>query len=331
MIISTFYKTSWYFDALKTLELPNETKIKYFGKQNANDLKAVIRSRNVFTRHSWENNYYLNQVDKLGDQTIVEVILSGEPKDTIDFTSHVADSAEKVVLLSTIFTQKKEKFSKLLGITELKENEIKFIVDSDFKYLRSKSKNLKNISKIIINDNLIKRFNKNGFPELFKYCTSNQHLSNRINQSIRWLLESRLETSVFSSVVKTSIALESLLVFNQSEPLAKVLSERCAFLLSPNVEKREEISSIIKKFYNFRSGIVHGGKKRMKNLSIDIIDSVDRLLVMVYLILSNNKLWQTEESIENWCNKEKWRSPSENVIFPYSRNYFNQALKLANK
>lgn len=330
MIISTYYKTSWLFKSINTLDLPNETRIKYLTKKGAEELKSTVRSRNVFARHSWENNYYLKQVKKLGNQTVIEVMLPGTPNDVLEIASQMALNAERVVLLSTVFSLKRKNLLGLLGISHLRENEIEFVVDSNFQYLRSRTHKSKNISKINIDDQLINRFNKNGFPKLYKYCISNNQIAKRLTQSMQWLIESRFETSEFSSVVKTSIALETFLVFNQSEPLSKVLSERCAFILSQNPQERSQISAIIKKFYNFRSGIVHGGKKRQSNLSINLVECVDRLLVMIYLIISANpSMWKSEKSIEDWCNTEKWKAPTQNIIIPYSKNYFHWALKLA--
>lgn len=331
MIISTYYQTSWIFKSISTLYLPKETRIRYLTQKGADELKSIVRSRNLFTRHSWENNYYLEQVKKLGKQTIIEVMLPGEPNDVLDIASNMAQNAEKIVLLSTVFYLKRKKLQRILGISHLRDNEIKFIADSNFQYLRSRThSSINKITRITIDDDLIRRFEKNGFPNFYKYCISDIQLAKRLTRSMQWLIESRFETSAFSSVVKTSIALETLLVFNQSEPLTKVLSERCAFILSPNPEVRYQISAIIKKFYNFRSGIVHGGKKRLRNFSINLVEGVDRLLVMIYLIFSANpSIWKNEKSIENWCNIEKWKTPSQDIIYPYSKNYLHWALKLA--
>lgn len=330
MIISRYIKTSWVFNSQRVFDLPKETRIRYLSRKEATDLAKAVKSRNVFARHSWENNYYLMQIGKLGDQTIIEVLLSGEPDDILENASNMAIIAEKLVLLSTIFTLKRKKMHKSLGISSQKESEVSFIFDSNFQYLKSRTKKPIKKSKINIDDKLIKRFEKCGFPNLYKFCISDIQFAFRLNQSMNWLIESRLETTNYSAVVKTAIALESLLVYNQSDPLSKVLSERSAFIISPDPDLRKRISRVIKDFYNYRSGIVHGRIKKIENISINLLEGVDRLIVMVYLILAANpKIWWCEKSIEDWCNNEKWRSPSDNIEYPFSNKYLIWALELA--
>jgi hypothetical protein len=110
-----------------------------------------------------------------------------------------------------------------------------------------------------------KRFSRCGFDTLANYIQSNSDISNRLAVSLAWLFDSRIEPRLAASVVKTSIALESLLIFSESESLAQSLSERAAFILSPDPSRRQQISRMLKRFYDARSGVVHGSQKKAKN------------------------------------------------------------------
>lgn len=44
-------------------------------------LSTEITNRNVFARHSRENNFYLQRVLELSDTTVIEVFVPGLPED----------------------------------------------------------------------------------------------------------------------------------------------------------------------------------------------------------------------------------------------------------
>lgn len=154
----------------------------------------------------------------------------------------------------------------------------------------------------------------------------NTKISSRVKAAINWLIESRQDVTLSAAIVKTSIALESLLIFDKSEPLSKSLSERAAFLLSPDANVRKNISKIIKQFYNERSKVVHGSSS---SVHINMIESVDRLIVLLCLIISNNKnQFRNQEKIQNWCEDIKWGQQKFDIILPFSNTYLKNALKL---
>jgi len=60
--------------------------------------------------------------------------------------------------------------------------------------------------------------------------------------------------------LKLMVALESILLFDENEPVTNNVAERTAFLLADTYEERKEIKTIIKDFYKKRSSIIHHGK-----------------------------------------------------------------------
>jgi hypothetical protein len=75
--------------------------IRLMPKQEAEELADLIRRRNVFARHSWENNFYVQRAHELGETTIIEAILRGEPDDILPRATLLVDAIERVAVLST--------------------------------------------------------------------------------------------------------------------------------------------------------------------------------------------------------------------------------------
>ena len=154
----------------------------------------------------------------------------------------------------------------------------------------------------------------------------------RVKNSLQWLFKSRIESRLPASIVKTSIALESLLIFSESESLAQSLSERAAFILSSEPNRRKLISRILKRFYDTRSGIVHGSQKKAKKLTSTLLETVDRLTVLLYLSISaNSNQWPTSDRLREWCETQRWGTPSSKIVVPFPDLYLKNALVVGAK
>jgi len=206
------------------------------------------------------------------------------------------------------------------------------IVGPEYRFLRSRDRPSPIVNGIAIDERFRKRFNKCGFQELTKYVQTESPIAKRIFRCLDWLLKSRMELSLSASIVKTGIALESLMIISESESLAQTLSERTAFIMSTNPDIRYQISRLIKAFYDARSGVVHGGKKKIKKVSQSLLEAVDRLVILVCLIMAaNNMLWETSEALRQWCESQRWGTPSDQVKSPFPNRYLRDALKLYQK
>lgn len=328
-IESRYVRTTWLLNAQAMLEFPNSSKVRLFDEQEATDFANKIRRRNVFARHSWENNFYLHRVSELANRTIIEVLRSGSPDESYKEAEKEGELIEKVVLLSTTLVLRKDSLLRKLGISPNIRREVDFISDNKLQFIRSRSQRSPSAEGILIDKQFCMRFSKCGFFNLFQYCQGQTDLTNRVRVSADWLLESRREARLTASVVKTSIALESLLIFSESESLARSLSERAAFILSSSPDTRQEISRIINQFYEVRSGVVHGSQKKTKKLSASLIECVDRLTLLLQLIISANQhLWSNVNELRIWCEKQRWGGPSRDVIVPFSQRYTKIALAL---
>lgn len=329
---SRYMRTTSMLSAEVDLELPNSDRIRLFSKAEAGLLAESVRKRNVFARHSWENNFYLNRVSELADQTVVEIFRPGDPRDIAEEAQMAVELVERLAVLSSTVAMTKSELQRKLGIGAKRGDEIDFSNDFELRFLRSRQKAAPSVQGIRIDERFRKRFFKCGFHNLVGQHLSGNNLAKRVLTSLDWLFESRLEPKLPASVVKTCVALESLLIFSETESLARSLSERAAFILSPAPSTRREISDVVKRFYEARSGVVHGGRKKAKKLTPGLAESVDRLAVLLCLVVgSNYDLWPSPDALREWCEDQRWGKPSIEVNIPFSVAYLNNAIMLSRK
>jgi hypothetical protein len=329
---SRYVRTTWMLSAQTELILSDSLAIRVFSRDEAQLLAESVRKRNVFARHSWENNFYLQRIADLADQTVIEVSLPGDPRDMAEAAGEIADLAEKVAVLSVTVAATKSELQRRLGISSKSRSEVDFAYDPRFRFLRSRSRPTPAVRGIQIDQRFRRRFLRCGFHHLVQHRARHNSLTKRVLTSLDWLYESRLEPRLEASVVRTAVALESLLIFSESESLARALSERAAFILSPSPATRREISRIIKRFYDARSGIVHGSRKKAKKLTPTLAESVDRLSVLLCLVIgSNHELWPSDNTLREWCEDQRWGEPSADVHIPFTRTYLNNVIELGQK
>lgn len=306
-----------------------ECKVRVFNKLEAQKFAESMRKKNIVARFGGQNNYYLNQVAELGNQTVIEISLIANKNEVINLGIELASQVEKLAILSTVFTVKRDSLHRVLGIGSLIGSGVYFAVTHNFQTITTRSVRTLKVSGITLDRRFSNRFNKTGFVELLQFIRGNLELSKRVRTSINWLYESRREFQLTASVVKSAIALESLLIFSESESLARTLSERTALLLSNSIETRQKISKIILRFYDVRSGIVHGSQRKAKKLSENLVECVDRLILMIHLtIAKNHNMWTNLDSLQLWYETQKWGSPYSDIQLPFPKTYLSNALSL---
>jgi len=63
--------------ANKSLSFRDNSAVRYFNEVEARTLSEMVRKRNIFARHSYENNFYIKKINELSNRTIIEVFRSG--------------------------------------------------------------------------------------------------------------------------------------------------------------------------------------------------------------------------------------------------------------
>jgi hypothetical protein len=78
-----------------------------------------------------------------------------------------------------------------------------------------------------------------------------------------------------------------------------------------------------------RSGVVHGSRRKRKDLSVNLLDGVDRLFTLVLLRLAGNaEMWPAREDLNAWFERERWGSPQP-LSPAANRTHLLHALRLA--
>lgn len=329
---SRYIRTTWMISAQTVLKFADLSKIRFFSVDEADKLAEQMLKRNVFARHSRENNFYIQRARELANHTVIEVFRPGDPKSMGDEAEKVASILEKLTVLSSTLVLSKNDLQHKLGISLKPRTETFLIISPSFRFLRSRAHPTPVVQGVCIDETFCNRFSRCGFDALADYIHSKSDMANRVMSSLEWLFESRVEPRLPASVVKTSIALESLLIFSESESLAQSLSERTAFILSIDPARRQQISRILKRFYDARSGVVHGSQKKAKKLTPSLLETVDRLVVLLCLVITaNSKLWPTTEALREWCETQRWGEPSSELKIPFPDIYLKNALALGQK
>lgn len=324
-----YLRTTRLLNAKSILSFPDSSKIRFFTSSEASKFAETMRRSNVVARLGGQGNFYLNRAVDLRDRTVIEVLTVSSPDNMLEIGESIAILIEKLAVLSTTLFMRREDLLRKLGISVSMTSEVNLAVTSQFKRIRSRSQRAPAVEGIVIDRQFCNRFMKCGFMELFQYLQSQGDLHKRVRTSADWLLESRRDAGQTASVVKTAIALESLLIFSESESLARTLSERSAFILSSSPQVRREISRVILRFYDVRSGIVHGSQRKARKLTTTLTECVDRLTLLLHLIIASNaNLWSNVESLRLWCEEQRWGKPSSDVNVPLSQIYLRNALAL---
>jgi Apea-like HEPN len=325
--LGVYMRTSWMLAATEAVSYPFNICVRGFSESDGEALVARVRKRNVFARHSGDQNFYLSRIRALINKTVIEVLCPGQPDDFSSEARRSAELFECLAVLSHTCLPKQQVLDRL-GIGARGAGGVEFLAGSGDYLLRSKTKRVPRAAALLVDARFDKRFRRYGFVGLYEFCASKQGLAERVRASVGWLRESRLEIQLQAAIVKTSIALEALLIFSESESLARALSERTAFMLSPQPERRECISKLIRRFYDARSGVVHGSRDKARLVSDSLLQAVDMLVIMLNLtIAANGKRWGSQEQLRDWCEKERWGAPAADIVTPFPDFFLKKALE----
>ncbi|MBN1135417.1 MAG: hypothetical protein JXM73_02470 [Anaerolineae bacterium] len=290
-----------------------------------------IRKRNVFARHSWENNFYVQRARSLAGHTVMEVYCPGDPQDIAEEAERIAGALERVVVLSSTLAVDRPKLHRRLGISSRPRSETDLIMSPGLRYLRSRAQPTPVAPGIVVDERFSSRLSRCGFDALAECVWSKSNIARRILLSLDWLFDSRLEPRTPAAVVKTAIALESLLILSESEAVTQSLSERAAFILSGDPNLRQQTSRMLKHFYSGRSGIVHGSEKKAARITPGLLEATDRIAVLLCLVIAaNSQIWSSSEDLQAWCENQRWGEAWQ-VKIPFPGSYLRNALVLGQK
>jgi hypothetical protein len=288
------------------------------------------RRRNVFARHSWENSFYLRRIGQLEEATVIEVLVPGALASALPVAQRRAELVEKVAFISAIFGIQRERMHKLLALSRHRRYGFDIAISPGFRYLRSSQRQETEPRGIRLDDTFVRRFNRCGFASVVSATESGTGIATRLQQGVNWLFESRQETSIHAAVIKTAIALESLLISTENESLRAPLAERAAFLLSDEPARRRRIASVVKSFYDLRSNIVHGGHRRLASVPATALEGIDRIVLLLLLtIAANSAAWASFDRVVAAVEDRRWGVATKSTKRPFPSSHLSRALRLA--
>lgn len=124
--------------------------------------------------------------------------------------------------------------------------------------------NLRSRHPWLIKTTSVKKMKDKGFDTLVRLMNEKERnrteLQKDILRAISIFSRSSLAQNLTDKLLYAVLALESILLKDQSESLQKHIGERMAFLIGQTVEARRDIISSYKVAYGLRSGAVHHGR-----------------------------------------------------------------------
>lgn len=332
-MLSRFLHTTWLFSATRRLEIPAQSvSIRAISAEECRTLAEQARKRNVFARHSWENSFYIQRIRQLEGATVVEVFRAGSLDEILPAARAVAALVEKVAFISSSLGLRRARTHQLLALSRHRRYGFDFAISPGFRYLHSSERQEATPRGIPVDDRFVRRFNRCGFPALVAAGGQTGDVAKRLQQGINWLFESRQETSMDAAVVKTAMALESLLIASDTESLRGPLAERTAFILADDATRRRRIAGSVKSFYDLRSSIVHGGRRMVPAPSATLLDGIDRFVVLLLLtIAANAPAWTSFNVVAEAVEDRKWGVRSPALSRPFPGSHLSRALQLVER
>ena len=284
--------------------------VRHLPAAEVKSIRDQLQRRNVFVRHGG-GDFYTHVLGQMSDRTVVDISVTGEPEGVAAYASSLASLVEDLVLVAASLGMARSAIAKRVQPRDLATRRLELAIGPQFRQLRARSARPRGKAEVVLDASFGKRFAKHGFPNLYQLCASQTNMGDRVRHAVRWLKEAMCEEDLPSAVIHVAIALETMLVFSESESLARSLGERVAFLLADTERMRASIDATVKRFYDVRSGVAHGSRRKLRHLSVRLIDGVTRLAVLALCVIAANRnLWGTPEALRDWFARERWVAPS---------------------
>ncbi len=196
-------------------------------------------------------------------------------------------------------------YTTVKGMENLQSREC-FFVQDNYMHTQNVSMLFHNYTDWIITDEQIIVMQKNGLiilDELLKNRNRNQFQDKVLNSFILFS-QGTLTNNVHEKLIYIFVALESIVLKNETEPITQNISDRIAFAIAKQGQSRMQIIKNIKGAYNFRSRFVHHGVKIDEIIILD--EFVRFALSFLMSLLFNINKFKTKEDMIAALDKMKY-------------------------
>lgn len=141
----------------------------------------------------------------------------------------------------------------------------------------------------------IQRLRESGLDILGKVLKLEEksNFQRAVLNSLSMYSKSCLMRELSDKLVYILVALESLLLKNENEPIQQNIAERMAFVVGQTVEERKAVVKLVKEIYGLRSRFIHHGN------SIDDVEALRKFMFQAFMFFINISL-----NINNFSTKE---------------------------
>jgi hypothetical protein len=137
-------------------------------------------------------------------------------------------------------------------------------------------------------------------------------MTKKLFLGLHWLGEATKPDTSEAKFAKLTFALEALIGGDagnntgnlSTRGLTAALAERCAFLVGESQSNRQEVHDRIHKYYGIRSGIVHGGDKKI--MDDELVGFATIIRGTVWAIVRNLNLFKDVDDLQKWILKQRY-------------------------
>lgn len=315
-----YFRTSQWFTGISSCQIDLAgVRLRFLSIVEAQQLAYALSRRNPWSRAARERDFYVQKALSLGGKVVLEALIPISETTTPERINSRASQAEQIAFAGTIPWISRPKLHHVLGDLTHSQSAVELFIDAHGQKLSVRTKRRRRWDGVRLSTVLVRRFRRIGLHVVADVVLGKPtNFGDRMGRAISWLVESRLERSAESALLKTMIGFETLLGLDKSETLRQTISERVALLLGRDTDQRINIARAMKRLYDIRSAIVHGG--RHTSSGTNMCEGADLFLLLALAALAPNQdSLKSKDDIQTFFEQLRWGvgRPVPAVPFPH--------------
>jgi hypothetical protein len=326
-LVSTYIRAAPRLAVTQPVRLGAYT-FRMYTEAEATTLASYLSRRNAFARVR-RDDFYPSRARALADASVLHTDARNWGGGWLppEQAREEAERVERLLFLSAAYPTERIRLHARLGVDPSRAGGIDLHMDGILSHVSTRTRLPRVGSPLIVDPPTVRRIRNLGIestaPAIIENATATMK---RVNRALSWLEESRIEPHAQAATIKTAIGFETLLVFDSSEPLRKVIAERLAFLLGRNPAQRAVLSSTFARFYDARSAIAHGGHRKVE--LGPALRCRDRVLLLAAVAMASHAAAHADDGgVRAWFEALRWGAEPVPRV-PFGRGVLDRALAL---
>lgn len=188
---------------------------------------------------------------------------------------------------------------------ETRQNFVAIVFGSEGGYY-STTRVVGQVGRLELNEESLKKMESWGITKALEFTLDTQdEIESQIIRALHWFAESLVQGDRGNKLLGLIIVLEMFFTPEGREPIAEVVSESTALLLSDNLEDRKEIKNFIKRMYRQRSALSHGRKVETTEWEIDELTNL--VVAVILTVTENEQGWTSLDAIRSFFEDYRLR------------------------